>query len=145
MPAAENIEFARAWLTYVQGDVYGAQGCFAQPQAPGWAIAFHCQQAVEKAYKGALVLHGIAPPKTHSLLYLQQLLLEIGVASPLAPAVLGPLTEFAVREKYPILLGQPIVREDAADFIAVAIVAVQWLQQTVDGAQAGAAGADGSR
>ena len=35
--------------------------------APTEAIAFHCQQAVEKYMKGVLVLLGVEPPYTHDL------------------------------------------------------------------------------
>jgi len=68
MPADELIAEARLWLDYAQSDFQAALACADRPQVHGWTIAFHCHQAVEKAYKGALIMHGCATlPRTHKL------------------------------------------------------------------------------
>lgn len=45
-------------------------------------LCFHAQQAAEKAFKAVCVQHGIAFPKTHSLVRLTDLLEENGVSIP---------------------------------------------------------------
>ena len=67
--------------------------------APGWGIAFHCQQAVEKVLKGALALHGVAPPKTHDLGLLRDLCLTYGIELPVGDGELQALFPFAIRSR----------------------------------------------
>ncbi len=63
MPPDDLTAAAGAWLDYAEGDLEAALACQARQTARGWTIAFHCQQAVEKAYKGALVFTGRAAPQ----------------------------------------------------------------------------------
>lgn len=124
---------AAAWLDYAEGDLEAALACQARPSARGWTIAFHCQQAVEKAYKGALLLAGQPAPRTHSLVLLDELLIGFGISGPIAAGDLDLLTPFAVSDKYPILTMSPIGREDASAFLDVARAAVHWLRGLVEG------------
>ena len=57
---------ARTWLAWALGDLEAARRRPGWPQRPR-IVAFHAQQAAEKALKGALVLAGIAVPRTHDL------------------------------------------------------------------------------
>jgi len=56
-------ELALDFLAKAQGDLAFALAGVDRLRAAGWGIAFHCQQAVEKAIKGELSLHGLTPPK----------------------------------------------------------------------------------
>lgn len=97
------------------------------PAAPGWTIGFHCQQAVEKSYKGALVLGDLAPPRTHDLVRLDELLREHGLSPPLEAMALERLFPFAIHDKYPRLQMVPIDRDQAAALLVHAQQATRWL------------------
>lgn len=99
----------------------------------GWAIAFHCQQAVEKSYKGAIVLQNSAPPKTHNLATLEDAIVTLGLTGPLAVGLLDALTPFAVDDKYPRLAMVPISREEAYALVPAAQAAVDWLSRLIAG------------
>lgn len=120
-------ELAEPWLEFARVDLEAAAACLARESVHGWAIAFHCQQAIEKALKGALVLNGVEPPRTHQLSRLHDGLAQIGCAPPLPCDALDALTPFAIDDKYPRLRVTPIDRLDAATFLPVAEAAVAWL------------------
>lgn len=122
---------AADWLAFAQGDVAAAYACAASPAVPGWTIGFHCQQAVEKAYKGALAERGLPPPRTHDLVRLDEQVRELGLDPPLAVERLELLFPFAIHDKYPRLHMSPIPRSDAIELIEDARQAVDWLTDLV--------------
>jgi HEPN domain-containing protein len=63
-------------------------------------VAFHSQQAAEKAIKGALVLAGVDPPRTHDLNDLRNRLPD-GWRVKRSPPDLGRLSAFATDSRYP--------------------------------------------
>lgn len=63
----QRIREVREWLTHALRDLDSAGVLLAsRPAYPDNAV-FHCQQAVEKTWKGFLSWHGIAFSKTHDL------------------------------------------------------------------------------
>jgi HEPN domain-containing protein len=81
-------------------------------------IGFHCQQAVEKYFKAALVASGLPAPFTHDL---ARLLVSLEQASalqftPQDLANAAALTEFAVELRYEI--------DDAPSFISADLLAM---------------------
>lgn len=123
-----------AWLQFARDDLFIAELAAATPGAPGWPIAFHCQQAVEKAFKGYLALRGQPVPYSHDLAFLVDLLSELGQREPVADAALQALTPFAISEKYPVLLGRRIEREAAIVHLVTARSAIAWLERCVSAA-----------
>lgn len=118
---------ATDWLEFAQGDLAAACACAASEAAPGWTIGFHCQQAVEKAYKGAIADRGQPPPRTHDLVRLDEQVHDLGLQPPLAVERLELLFPFAIHDKYPRLHMSPIPRADAIGLIEDARQAVDWL------------------
>ena len=127
-------ELAREWLAFAEGDLAIAQAGALAASVPGWAVALHCQQAVEKAAKGALVLQGLEPPFSHNLALLAQLLADTGVAFPFAAADLNRLSPFAINEKYPALRRRPISRDEARAFLPLAENGIAWLAEQIEAA-----------
>ncbi len=119
---------AEPWLAYAEGDLAAAQACADHAAVPGWTIAFHCQQAIEKSYKGALHFVGVLPPKSHELVKLHDLLAAAGIVAPLEAESVKDLSPFAIDDKYPRLLAPQIDRAEAADWIPFAQQAVAWLR-----------------
>ena len=48
------LEHARALLARARDDLYVVRRLRTDPDAPGWVLGFHAQQAVEKALKAVL-------------------------------------------------------------------------------------------
>lgn len=65
------------------------------------AACFHAQQCAEKYFKAILVAHGHAFPKTHDLVFLQELCHEAGVIVAVARDALDLLSRHAVLVRYP--------------------------------------------
>lgn len=86
-------------------------------------VAFHAQQAAEKALKSYLVWHQVEFPKTHDISRLLALCasVETGLAESLADA--AELTPYGVEYRYP---GEypPVSRKAAEDSFACAQAAV---------------------
>lgn len=82
-------------------------------------IVFHCQQAVEKAWKGFLTLHQVPFRRTHSLEEIGEQCLALD--HPLKAIVdrAAPLTEYAWRFRYPDELETPSP-EEAKEAFAIA-------------------------
>lgn len=70
----EKIELINAWIEKADHDLGSAKVIFINLPEYFDTIAFHCQQAVEKYIKAALVFYDIQTPKSHDLIYLFELL-----------------------------------------------------------------------
>lgn len=83
------------------------------------AVAFHAQQAAEKALKAVLVWHQVEFPKTHDIRRLLDLLAGVDADVAAAAADAAELTPFGVEYRYP---GEypPVERETARAAVAVA-------------------------
>jgi len=107
----KQLALARAWLEKADGDLETARTAIGNPRIPSWIVGFHLQQAVEKAWKGRLVLMGIRPPAVHDL----RALLQARAPDAGPPGKLLPLIEalqpFAIEERYPLLSPRDAERE----------------------------------
>lgn len=90
---------ALAWLSYALGDLAAARskpGKHVRPRI----VAFHAQQAAEKALKGALVLSDVDPVRTHDLEDLRTALPPDWVVKR-KPGSLARLSRYGVVVRYP--------------------------------------------
>ena len=97
--SGERTTDALLWLGFAIGDLEAARsqpGRHVRPRI----VAFHCQQAAEKAIKAALVLAGIDPPRTHDLNDLRNRL-PAGWRVTRSPLDLGRLSAYATDSRYP--------------------------------------------
>ncbi|MBN1773707.1 MAG: HEPN domain-containing protein [Deltaproteobacteria bacterium] len=99
----KQLALARAWLEKAQGDVEAARAAMDNLRVPAWVIGFHLQQAIEKAWKGRLVLVGVRPPAVHDLRALLQAREPAADPPPEVVPVVEVLQPFAVEERYPLL------------------------------------------
>jgi HEPN domain-containing protein len=109
----------RAWLIKAAGDLRGAEIDLAAVPPLLDDLAFHCQQAAEKAFKAYPTWHDEPFRKTHNLR-------EVGdqcaaIDPTLAPVVLRatPLTKYAWQFRYPGDEPVPTL-EEAAEALALA-------------------------
>ncbi len=107
-PDDPRLEDAQAWLAKADLDLRAADLEVCAPEAGLWGdIAFHSQQAAEKALKAFLALHDRPFRKTHSIEELGRActIIEPGLGELVDAA--APLTEFAWRFRYPGDSGEP--------------------------------------
>ena len=99
MNAADS---AKGWYRIAQMDSYMAHNSFdTMHPKPFELICFHTQQAVEKLLKGFLTVNAVMLLKTHDLLILHDMCLEIREDfEPLRMAI-GRLNPYGVQPRYP--------------------------------------------
>lgn len=109
----------KAWLRKAAIDLIAAKHDLS-PSPPLLADAvFHCQQAVEKVFKGFLMWHGIPFRKTHSLEELGEQCLDLDQTLKALVDQAVPLTEYAWRFRYPGDPEEPS-REEAEETLRIA-------------------------
>ncbi|MBU4270591.1 MAG: HEPN domain-containing protein [Planctomycetes bacterium] len=107
-------ELVREWLARAQADLQGAEVALGGRPLITEHVCFHGQQAVEKALKAFLVYHGVDFPWTHQIGPLLDLCIEQnGSFSRLVTAAV-PLTEYAVRFRYPFFSPPPSLEQARA-------------------------------
>jgi len=118
-PDAARIAEVRAWLGRAAGDVRAAAHDLTAVPPILDDLVFHCQLAVEKAFKAYLTWHDRLFRKTHSLEELGEacLALDPTLRPVVDPAV--PLTEYAWRFRYPGEAESP-TRDEAEAALAIA-------------------------
>lgn len=67
MPSPDQREFAALLLRKAEGDVEVVRALVDNASITDDAIGFHAQQAIEKAMKAVLAIHGVQFPRTHDL------------------------------------------------------------------------------
>jgi len=87
-------EITEKWLRKALADLRVAEKLLELDEEP-WIIAFHTQQAVEKALKVYLIFHGKHFGKTHNLSQLIDLCIEIDQE-------FQQLHELSIDELYPL-------------------------------------------
>jgi len=107
-------EDVRAWLTKAAGDLRAAAHSLSADPPITFDVAFHCQQACEKALKAFLTWHDRPFRKTHSLEETGEACLAIDAT--LRQVIDGavPLSEYAWRFRYPGEANDPLPEEAEA-------------------------------
>jgi HEPN domain-containing protein len=111
-PEPEVRALAAGWLAKARIDLLVCDSLLAQCADLWEAVAFHCQQAAEKALKALLVWYQVEFPKTHDIQRLLDLLSDVDSDVVGLVADAAELTPFGVEYRYP---GEyPPVERDAA-------------------------------
>jgi HEPN domain-containing protein len=96
-----EIRDAAEWLLHAESDLIYAKLGQAQAAILRNQVAFHAEQAAEKAFEAVLVHTAVEFPRTHDL---QSLLLQLRNSGILVRPEIeraSALTRFAVEERYP--------------------------------------------
>ena len=105
-------------LAKARGDARLIGVAMALPEADDWLLAFHTQQAVEKALRAALIANGLDAPRVHDLRELGRLIETAGIDLPVDQATLASLTPWAAAGRYPELPEDaPFDRAQAHDLV----------------------------
>jgi HEPN domain-containing protein len=106
-----------AWIAYADDDYEMARMAMRRKRPITQAACFHAQQCAEKYLKAVLVAKGVAFPKTHDLITLDDLCTQAGVFVAIPEDKLSLLSAYAARVRYP---GDEPVLEEAKDALATA-------------------------
>lgn len=125
-------QLVRQWL-HRAGEDLGVARLLIESNSP-WnaAIAFHCQQAVEKSLKALLVHEQIEFPKTHDIGLLVRLTGRMSSDLPIDPSAAATLTPYGVDYRYPGDLPE-VTPEEARSALEVAEEACDAIRNAVAG------------
>jgi HEPN domain-containing protein len=100
-PDPALVAYTKEWLSLAGEDLVTAELSLAASPPLLRSCLFHCQQCAEKALKAFLAWHDVPFRKTHSLEELGEASVQIDPT--LAPLLdrLVPLSNYAVRFRYP--------------------------------------------
>lgn len=115
------------WLRYARSDLALSRTA-RTPEILLETLCFHAQQAAEKALKAVLVAKGIAPPRTHNIGTLLDLLPPDVSPADLRDA--ASLTDYAVMSRYPAAL-EPVSEEEYREVVQLAEAVVSWSERAV--------------
>ena len=75
-----RVEDAREWIDKAREDLQAARRLLKPPRRLSNVAVFHCQQAVEKSFKGLLAWHDVRFRKSHNLIEIGDACVEIDPA-----------------------------------------------------------------
>ena len=68
---------SREWLDFAHMDLSSAEFLLGMHPLPVEIICYHCEQAAEKFLKAVLIYYGVEAPKTHDLVLLCKLCVQL--------------------------------------------------------------------
>jgi HEPN domain-containing protein len=96
-----NNENVKDWLQLADDDLYSAKLLSEAVRKPYEIICYHCAQAAEKYLKGYLTYRDIVPKKTHDLVYLNRMCIDIDNEFSNVKTMCDFLNRFASDIRYP--------------------------------------------
>ena len=96
----EAVAEAQRWMRYAREDLALASVIASDAGSPARLVCWHSQQAAEKALKAALIISGIAFPRTHNLVALRALL-PVALSEKMDMRQLAELTQWGTESRYP--------------------------------------------
>jgi HEPN domain-containing protein len=121
---------AQEWMAHAEADLHYARLGQKDAAASENLVAFHAQQAIEKALKAVLVSREVEFPKTHDLTELREYIEAAGVAWPTDLAKVVAFTPFATHGRYPGF-DEAITRAEVDEAIVLAEEALKWAKGVV--------------
>ena len=104
-------DVVREWIAKAEADYATARRESAVRRLPNYdAVCFHSQQCIEKHLKAVIIAHGSIPPKTHDLVTLGRIVVNVCRGMRLPEDQLQLLSRAAVNFRYP---GETADKDDA--------------------------------
>lgn len=130
MPGHLDLTKPQTWLARAKSNLRLArighqEGVFLED------LCFETQQAAEKALKALCIYYHIDFPKTHSLVYLMDLLEKHGISIPPSVREADILTQYAVAGRYPGWIS--VTEEEYQQAVTLAERIVTWVENILEG------------
>lgn len=122
----------QAWLARARSNLRIAELIGGQPGIFSEDACFEAQQAAEKALKAICVHLGLEFPKTHSLVFLMDLLASTGLHIPPDVKAADALTQHAVQARYPSW-GEVVTEAEYRRALELVRQVVAWAESIVEG------------
>lgn len=100
MPSPDQRDYAARLLRKADADLVVVRALLHNEDIADDVLGFHAQQAVEKAMKAVLVIHGVAFRRAHDLGYLLEIANAGGIEVPEEVAAARWLTPWAAQFRY---------------------------------------------
>lgn len=123
-------DLALRFIKKGEDDLMAAKALLDNADIADDIIGFHCQQAVEKFLKAALIDNEIEFRKTHDLFELLALLRDHHLPAPDNPESLDPLEPYAVTARYDFF-DEPI-SFDRMSAVETAASVRDWIRNALD-------------
>jgi HEPN domain-containing protein len=123
----EMVAEAQRWMRYSREELTLARVIASDADSPARLACWHSQQAAEKALKVALIISGIAFPRTHNLVALRALL-PVALSEKMDMRQLAELTQWGTESRYPGDWDEP-----SAEVAAAMIDAAEGVAAVADG------------
>jgi HEPN domain-containing protein len=120
----------RDWLRHAESDLHLARLGKDDPDVLRNQLAFHAQQAAEKAIKATLLSRAVRFPRTHDLETLAELAKLAKLSWSFAEDEISALTPYAVETRYPGGYAE-ITRQELEDAIGAAEKVIAWAKGIV--------------
>ena len=96
-----NDDLVKEWYRFAMMDLNAAIYLNTMYPKPLEIICYHCQQSVEKIFKGFLISNNIAAPKTHDLHQLREMCVDLNKDFEDLEGVCTSLNPYGVQPRYP--------------------------------------------
>lgn len=121
---------ARDWLRHAESDLHLARLGKDDPDVLRHQLAFHAQQAAEKAIKAVLIERALRFPRTHDLEALTELVKLAKLPWPFGTDEIEALTPYAVEIRYPGGFAE-VTKQELEGAIAAAERVIAWANDLV--------------
>jgi len=129
MPHDDRLHGSPAdWLRHARSDLALSHTAII-PEILLEALCFHAQQAAEKALKAVLIAKGIAPPRTHNIRTLLDLLPPAEALHHDLQSAAG-LSDYAVMSRYPAAI-EPVSEAEYREAVRLAEAVVAWAERVI--------------
>jgi HEPN domain-containing protein len=125
-----QIAFARQWLKKADHDIITARQTLSLENGPTDTPCFHAQQAVEKSLKALLTANAIIFPRTHDLITLLDLSIDLLPTLETHRETCAELSAYGIDIRYPGDFVDPS-REDAHSALSAAEQIVALVQSKI--------------
>jgi HEPN domain-containing protein len=119
------------WMRRAHADLAVAEMIDNEHIAPE-ILAFHAQQAAEKALKALLVQRQVEFPPTHSIGVLIALCRDAGYIGGKLLIEAATLTRYAVSTRYPGVEENLVDRKEASEAAMLAVQVVAWIEKWIE-------------
>ncbi len=130
-----SLDLAQLWLRKAENDLITARQTLLLPGGPTDTVAFHAQQAAEKALKALLTFEQVKFPKVHDLVRLLELVLPLLPELQEYRRTFAEMADYSVLARYPDELFEPS-REEVLRSLAIAEEVVGRVRRKIPSAPA---------
>ena len=127
--SSTNGKIVKEWIAKAEQDYAASKALIRRRSLSVYdVICFHCHQCIEKYLKAFLTLKGVRFPRSHDLVLLENLAVQIDGSFELIKDLIKPLNDYAVQYRYP---GELAHKSDAKHAIKIMERAREFIRERI--------------